>query len=730
MIKEDIKDTKLYKVPFQSGIRRTFIIFMLIATLLPLSIVGLTSYIISKQTIQEEVSEFNIAWINRQNDYMELLAQEIEGLMDNIANIDSIKSALGSDSSQADNYTNLSTQATIGYILSGYNIKGLVSIDLLSANGTHYHVGDTLNFQELNQSVKENLYRIALSSSDSIVWAGLEDNINANSKNKRVISAVKLIKKIDIKTLQEVPVGLLIVNYSTDSFYDHFSEGNLNANSTLMIVDRNRRILYHSDKSNLGAKADVSFIDRLTGRSGSFIENLGGQNMFIVYHISAVNGWTVLSYTPVDKLTENAKPIIWYTLAAAMLCLLFISFYAVNLSRKFLTPINQMTMKFKEIGEEQADLSTRLMVNSNDEIGELSKWFNTFLDNLSEKEIVEAKLKASYEELEIRVKERTNELENLNSVLNNRTVEIQETLEKLKATQYQLIQREKLAGIGQLSAGIAHEINNPLGFVSSNMSSLERYLAIFKELLAMYHRLKEQMLTTCDGSIKSLLAEIDQYETEQSLDYILKDLDELFVDVNTGLDRVDKIVKSLRMFTWMDKGSSIYEELYDLNAGIENSLLVAQNEIKYVAMVEREFGNIPMIVACGSEINQVLLNFIVNAAHAIKKKENDLLGLIRLTTSFDEEFVYCMIEDDGIGISPEFINQVFNPFFTTKPVGEGTGLGLSISYDIIVNQHHGEIFVESKVGLGTKFTIKLPISQKITLPGIMPGKDGSGGDLS
>jgi signal transduction histidine kinase len=147
-------------------------------------------------------------------------------------------------------------------------------------------------------------------------------------------------------------------------------------------------------------------------------------------------------------------------------------------------------------------------------------------------------------------------------------------------------------------------------------------------------------------------------------------------------------------------------------------------------MVEREFGNIPMIVACGSEINQVLLNFIVNAAHAIKKKENDLLGLIRLTTSFDEEFVYCMIEDDGIGISPEFINQVFNPFFTTKPVGEGTGLGLSISYDIIVNQHHGEIFVESKVGLGTKFTIKLPISQKITLPGIMPGKDGSGGDLS
>jgi len=243
------------------------------------------------------------------------------------------------------------------------------------------------------------------------------------------------------------------------------------------------------------------------------------------------------------------------------------------------------------------------------------------------------------------------------------------------------------------------------------MASLERYIGIFKDLLSKYQKLRAHLEVDSDNNIKPMLEDIMAYESENSLDYILTDLDELLVDVNTGLDRVGKIVKNLRLFTWMEKGAA-NEESYDLNRGIENSLLMAQNEIKYVASVEQNFGDIPMISAIGSEINQVLLNFIVNAAHAIKLKDSDAMGLVRITTSTDDAYVYCIIEDNGIGISSEFINQIFNPFFTTKLVGEGTGLGLSISYDIIVNQHHGEIFVDSELGSGTKFTIKLPIAQK------------------
>jgi signal transduction histidine kinase len=712
MIKNVFKESNLYKRFFTTGIRRTFVIFMLIATLLPLSIGGVTSYIISKQTIQEEVTDFNEAWIAKQTDYLELLLQEIEGLMENIANLDSIKNSLSDQASTMDNYTNLSTQATIGYILSGYNIKGLVSIDLLSMNGDSYHVGDTLNFQKINIDTKNKLYDLALKSDKSIAWAGLENNINENSTNNKVISAVKLIKRIDKETLKEIPVGLLIVNYSVDVFSEHFTNSNLNENSTLMIVDNERDILFHTDKTNIGARADATFIGRLIGDSGAFIESLGGQEMFVVYSSSKLYGWKVLSYIPVKKLTENANPIIFYTLGVALLCLILISGYAINLSRKVLTPINEITVMFKEIGDNKADLNTRLTVKSHDEIGELVKWFNVFLDNLSDKQIVEDKLMIAYEGLEQRVKERTIELEDLNAVLNNRTKEIQEALEKLKATQNQLIQREKLAGIGQLAAGIAHEINNPLGFVSSNMSSLQRYLDSLKKLLNMYQTLGNELGSLDKEHIKIMLDDIVKYETENSVNYVLEDLDELFVDVNTGLERVGKIVKSLRMFTWMDK-EAVYEEEYDLRRGIENSLIMAQNEIKYVAEVEQNLGDIPLIVAIGNEINQVLLNFIVNAAHAIKMKESEILGLIKIGTYHDEGFVYCSIEDNGVGISEENLKQIFNPFFTTKAVGDGTGLGLSISYDIVVNQHHGEILAESEIGLGTKFIIKLPIQQNV-----------------
>ena len=297
--------------------------------------------------------------------------------------------------------------------------------------------------------------------------------------------------------------------------------------------------------------------------------------------------------------------------------------------------------------------------------------------------------------------------------LANQTKEIEETLEKLKSTQHLLIQREKLAGIGQLAAGVAHEINNPLGFVTSNISSLENYVNSFAVLFKMYQKLRMQIFSSNDEEISLLIREITAYETEKSMDYVLDDLGDLFVDVKEGLERVSKIVKSLRMFSWMDK-EMVYED-YDLNCGIENSLLIAKNEIKYYAAVEQQLTDIPAIVAIGSEIDQVLLNMVVNAAHAIKAKDIESLGLIKITTVHDDNFVYCTIEDNGTGISDENLRNIFNPFFTTKSVGDGTGLGLSVSYDIIVNQHHGEILVDSTVDLGTIFTVKLPIKQDLVI---------------
>jgi len=281
---------------------------------------------------------------------------------------------------------------------------------------------------------------------------------------------------------------------------------------------------------------------------------------------------------------------------------------------------------------------------------------------------------------------------------------------KLKQTELQLIQQEKFAGIGHLAAGVAHEINNPLGFVLSNFETLSNYAKVYKNVIDEYRALKDNLSELNAEEIKEKINKINQLEEENNLDFITEDLEELISDSCEGLDRISKIVTSLRLFSRIDQQNDFEE--YDLNEGIENTLIIARNEIKYHAEVEENYGELPSIKAFSSQINQVLLNIMVNSAHAIKYRNSDEFGKITINTYADKEYTYCEIEDTGIGIPKENLNSIFNPFFTTKPEGQGTGLGLSICYDIVVNKHKGELLVDSTEGIGTKFTIKLPIKQK------------------
>lgn len=283
-------------------------------------------------------------------------------------------------------------------------------------------------------------------------------------------------------------------------------------------------------------------------------------------------------------------------------------------------------------------------------------------------------------------------------------------LEELKQTQAQLIQQEKLAGIGQLAAGIAHEINNPLGFIMSNCETLKRYLAKIKELTDSYVDLKNSLAAIEYDGIRSRLREIDEIEERTKIDFVFSDLKDLIDDTDGGLKRIHNIVKELRTFSRVDQQNRM--EQYDLNAGIRSTLIVAQNEIKYAAKIESCLRDIPTIYADGGQINQVLLNIIINAVHAIKAKQSMKIGKVKITTSSDSNFVSCVIEDNGIGIPEKNMVRIFEPFFTTKPVGQGTGLGLSISYDIVVNKHGGELLIDSSEGQGTRVTIKIPLVRK------------------
>lgn len=284
-----------------------------------------------------------------------------------------------------------------------------------------------------------------------------------------------------------------------------------------------------------------------------------------------------------------------------------------------------------------------------------------------------------------------------------------EALDVLKNTQSSLIQQEKFAGIGQLAAGVAHEINNPLGFVLSNFETLKKYTGRLADMVKAFRELHKQVLEEQIPSMMESARQISALEKQKKLDYVLEDLEPIFRETADGLTRVSNIVKALRLFSRVDQQGDVEE--YDLNEGIRNSLTVARNEVKYVAEVKETLAEVPTIKALGGQINQVLLNIIVNAAHAIKAKGSQSLGLITINTYADERFVYCSITDSGVGIPDAMRKNVFDPFFTTKPVGQGTGLGLSISYDIIVNKHQGEILLESEEGQGSTFIIKLPVNR-------------------
>jgi signal transduction histidine kinase/HAMP domain-containing protein len=296
---------------------------------------------------------------------------------------------------------------------------------------------------------------------------------------------------------------------------------------------------------------------------------------------------------------------------------------------------------------------------------------------------------------------------------------------ELISAQSQLIQSEKLSSIGQLAAGVAHEINNPVGFVFSNFETLENYGVVFLRLISAYDELAREIQQSAHADWAAKGEAIAKVRNDLKIDFIIDDIHSLFEDSREGLDRITKIIQSLRDFSRVDQVADICE--YDLNDGIRDTLVIARNEIKYDCEIKTEFSEIPPVPCNPGQINQVILNILVNAAQAIKSQNRCESGNICIKTAKSDQYVICRIIDDGPGIPPEIITKVFDPFFTTKPVGKGTGLGLSISRDIIVNKHKGELLVDSTIGKGTTLTIKLPLQCEMSESKEYVGQDQLGG---
>lgn len=272
--------------------------------------------------------------------------------------------------------------------------------------------------------------------------------------------------------------------------------------------------------------------------------------------------------------------------------------------------------------------------------------------------------------------------------------DLEKAYTELKERQAKILQQEKMASIRQLAAGVAHEINNPMCFISSNLGTLDKYVRRLTDFIIAQSEVIESLEAT------TALEELEVKRKKLKLDYVMSDIKALVEESLDGADRVRKIVLNLKSFSRVDEAECKHA---DINECIESTINIVWNELKYKAVLKKKYGEIPLTKCSPQQLNQVFLNLLLNAAQAIEKQ-----GEIDIKTWYEDGSIFVTISDTGAGIPKENLNRIFEPFFTTRKIGKGTGLGLSITYDI-VKKHKGDIMVQSETGKGTTFTVKIPV---------------------
>ena len=320
--------------------------------------------------------------------------------------------------------------------------------------------------------------------------------------------------------------------------------------------------------------------------------------------------------------------------------------------------------------------------------------------NITARKLVEEQRRRQQEQLEERVRHVTHELE---------------------SRQAQLIQSEKLASLGQMAASIAHEINNPVGYVSSNVSTLGGYIAVLRKLIEIYLQVEQELGADVSATVHELLEEARSVREQERLDELLQDMDDLLADSKEGTARIREFILDLKTFVREESGTP---QQADLNKLLQVTLRMLRHELKHKCQVRLDFGPMPLVRCFPTQLNQVFMNLLLNASQALEPR-----GDIHITTRREGNDVVVWIRDTGRGMSAETKEKLFTPFFTTKPPGQGTGLGLSICY-AIVSRHKGRIDVDSELGKGTTFVVRLPLTEE-QLPasstGRLQGQDA--GDL-
>lgn len=396
-----------------------------------------------------------------------------------------------------------------------------------------------------------------------------------------------------------------------------------------------------------------------------------------------------------NVLRKGSRPAKYFLAAWSVFILTVIIFVLKDYG---VLPYNFFTAQALQFGSafEAVMLSFALADKINVYREEKDSYQQQALDAIRKNEIIISEQKTK---LEIEVKKRTQELQNTNKELNA-------TLKHLQDTQIQLVESEKMASLGQLTAGIAHEINNPINFVTSNVTPLKRDISMLQKLL---EQIEEIALS--DLSIDDKKAQIKAFKQHVDFEYLQTEIDFLLKGISEGANRTSDIVKGLRLFSRLDEDDV---KMADLNEGLDSTIAIVNHLTNGVIQIEKNYGSIPLVNCYPGKLNQIFLNMMTNAIHAIQSKwGNESGGILTFTTYVEESHVVISIKDNGSGMSEKTKKKLFEPFFTTKEVGVGTGLGMSIAWNT-VKKHNGEIKVSSVLGEGTEFKIYIPLNQEFT----------------